>query len=309
MNLTSLINLLLLSAIWGGSFLFLRMAAPALGPVLLIEFRVGLAALFLLGVALLWRKRRHATAPVQGLQLRRYWKHYLLLGGLNSALPFLLLAYAAQTLTASLLSILNATSPVWGALVGALWARTPLSATTLSGLVVGAAGVAILVSFDRVTLLPGSGLAIAAALGAALSYGIASNYTRYATHASALAPFNNAHGSMWGATLLIAPALLLVPAPPLPGSDIIAAVVTLGVLCSGIAYLLYFRLVADIGPTSALTVTFLIPLFGVLWGYGLLDETVGWHTLIGSLTVVTGTALVTGFSPRALFAPRKPSHV
>lgn len=116
MNVASLSRLILLSAIWGGSFLFMRVGAPVMGPVMLIIFRVGLAALFLLAVALLLKKH---------LALKAHWRHYLVLGLFNSALPFLLFAYAAQTLSASLLSILNATAPIWGAIIGALWTRDP----------------------------------------------------------------------------------------------------------------------------------------------------------------------------------------
>jgi drug/metabolite transporter (DMT)-like permease len=110
---------------------------------------------------------------------------------------------------------------------------------------------------------------------------------------------------MWAACLLIAPGLLFSPMPAtIPGMGVIAAVVALGVLCSGVAYLLYFRLIADIGATSALTVTFLIPVFGVLWGRIFLNETVGWHTFLGAAIVLAGTALATGFSITAVFLPK-----
>jgi drug/metabolite transporter (DMT)-like permease len=109
---------------------------------------------------------------------------------------------------------------------------------------------------------------------------------------------------MWAAALLIAPAVPFFPASAVPGVGITAAVLALGILCTGIAYLLYFRLVADLDAASALTVTFLIPVFGVLWGFMFLGEVVGWYTVAGSVTVIIGTALVTGFSPRNLFAKK-----
>jgi drug/metabolite transporter (DMT)-like permease len=290
MDPASIARLVLLSAIWGASFLFIRIGAPVLGPSLLIFARVGLAALFLLAVAL------HLK---QALDARRHWRHYLMLGLFNSALPFLLFAYAAQTVSASLLSILNATAPMWAAAIAAAWTRTRLAPRPLVGLLLGIAGVALLAGVETLSLPAGGAAAILAALGAAFCYGLMSAYARSAT---AIEPFANAHGSMWAATLLLIPAALFAPWPASPPDGrILLAVVALGVLCSGVAYLLYFRLVADLGAASALTVTFLIPAFGILWGVLFLDETVGWHTLAGSALVLAGTALATGFSIRGLF--------
>lgn len=294
MNAASLVRLVSLSAIWGASFLLLRLGAPALGPVWLIFLRVLLAALFLFAVG------RYFAKP---LYAGHHWRHYLILGGFNSALPFLLFAYAAKSIPASLLSILNATAPIWAALIGALWTRTALSGRSALGLLLGVAGVGLLTGIEAATLAPGGGPAMAAAVAAAFSYGIA---TTYAKSASPVEPFANAHGSMWAATLLLLPVLAVAPMPAtMPGMDIVAVVVALGVVCSGLAYLLYFRLVADLGATPALTVTFLIPVFGVLWGHLFLDETVGWHTLAGAGLVLFGTALTTGFSPAALAASRR----
>jgi drug/metabolite transporter (DMT)-like permease len=292
MQTSSLIRLLILAAIWGGSFILMRIGVAILGPVMLIESRVVLAALFLLGVGAVMRKRLNA---------REHWKHYLVIGLFNSALPFLLFAYAAQTLTASLLSILNATSPIWGAVIGATWTRQPLSLKTVLGLFLGVAGVSVLVGFDTAALQPGAGIAVIAALTGAFSYGIA---TTYAKSAKQVDPFSNAHGSMWAAAFLIAPGIPFSMTHPTPGADIMLLVLALGIVCSGIAYLLYFRLIADIGATSALTVTFLIPVFGILWGNLLLGESITLHTMAGTVIVIVGTALVTGFSPAAIL-PKK----
>ena len=293
MTAASLVRLLALSAIWGASFLFMRMGAPVLGPVLLIGLRVLLAALFLAVVGAVLRKP---------LDARRNAGHYLVLGLFNSALPFLLFAFSARTLSASLMAILNATAPIWAAVIGAAWTRTALSARSLLGLALGVGGVALLVGFDPSTLRDGAPLAIGLALAAAFSYGIA---TQYAKSARKVEPFANAHGSMWAATLLIAPAVPFAPPAAMPGLVIGLAVLALGIVCSGIAYLLYFRLVADLGAASALTVTFLVPVFGVLWGHLFLGEPLGWNTLVGALVVVVGTALVTGFSVATLL--RRPA--
>jgi drug/metabolite transporter (DMT)-like permease len=296
MNTINMLRLVALAAIWGSSFLFMRIAAPVLGPALLIQYRVLFAALFL--AALAWCMRlRGKGAP---LDLRQHWKHYLVLGLFNSALPFLLFAFAARTLSASVLSVLNATAPMFGALVGAVWARQAVSGRTVAGLVLGTAGVLLLVGFDQVSERPGAMAAIGAALVAAFSYSIASQYAR---SARAVAPLANAHGSMWAATVLVIPSLFFFPAPGEPTVGIMAAVLALGVLCSGVAYILYFKLIEEVGATSALTVTFLNPMFGILWGALFLHEVIGWHTLAGSAIVLAGTALVTGFVPAFLRAP------
>ncbi|GAB3459488.1 DMT family transporter [Massilia terrae] len=294
MNTANLLRLVTLAAIWGGSFLFMRISAPVLGPAVLIEFRVLLAAIFLMLVGLVLRKR---AAP---LNLREHWKHYLILGFFNSALPFLLFAYGAQFLSASVESVLNATAPMWGALVGLVWKRQPIKASTFAGLVLGTVGVAVLVGFDSITAQPGAGLAVVAALVAAFCYSVASTYARSAKSVPA---FANAHGSMWASALLVLPVLPFFPQHGPATLPVVGSVVAIGILCSGIAYLIYFRLIDEIGPTSALTVTFLNPVFGILWGALFLGEVVGWYTVVGTAIVLCGTALVTGFVPRFGRAP------
>jgi len=289
MNTANLIQLFVLAAIWGCSFLFMRIASPVLGPAVLIEYRLAFAGAFLLLVSLALRKKLHVRAN---------WGHYLVLGFLNSALPFFLFAYAARTLSASMLSVLNATAPLWGALLGAIWTRTGVKLRTAAGLVLGTAGVALLVGFDHVSTRPGAGVAVAAALIAAFCYGIASIYAKTAKKVE---PFSNAHGSMWAAAILIIPLLPFFPSPGVPTAHIWAATLALGIACSGLAYILYFKLIADVGATSALSVTFLTPVFGILWGALFLDEVVGWYTVAGSAIVLLGTALVTGF----IGAPKK----
>jgi drug/metabolite transporter (DMT)-like permease len=292
MNTANCLRLLALAAIWGGSFLFMRIGVPVLGPVLLIAARVGFGALFLLLASRLLRKP---------LQLRAHWRHYLIIGFFNSALPFLLFAIAARTLPVSQLSVLNATAPIWGAVIGAVMERRGLAPKTVLGLALGLVGVAILMGIDNLQAGAANLLAMACGLSAAFCYGIA---TQYAKSAHKVEPFANAHGSMWAATVLLLPAVPAFPAISTPSVEVLLAVLALGVVCSGIAYLLYFRLVAELGAASALTVTFLIPAFGILWGHLFLGEAVSWHTALGALVVVIGTALVTGFSPRGLFARR-----
>lgn len=289
MGLGSIVRLVVLAAIWGSFFLFMKIASPVLGAPMVAELRVGLAAVFLLSIALYLRKP---------FQLSENWRHYLIVGFFNSALPFLLFCYTALNLTVSMLSILNATSPIWGAVCVAFWDRQWMSLRSAFGLVLGVIGVSILLGFDPIVMQLDNVLPICAVLLAAACYGLTSTYTR---HVKSVDPFNNAHGSMWGATLALLFVIPFFPIQVTSDIDVIAAVVILGVLCSGVAYLLYFRLVNDVGAPSALTVTFLVPVFGVLWGCLFLDETIGWHTLVGALTVVGGTMLVTGFSLKRLF--------
>lgn len=282
MNLRTFIQLLSLAAIWGASFLFMRISAPVLGASWVSSSRVLLAALLLLVWGLFIGKKLH---------VRKHARHYLTLGFFNSALPFMLFAYAAQIVSASVLSILNAAAPIWGAVILAALGKASLTGARLLGLCMGISGVAVLVGFDATISQPGAQLAVAAGLGAAFCYGIASTY---AASAPAINPFNNAHGSMWASSVLLLPLLLFLPVPSPPPLEPVLSVVLLGLVCTGVAYLLYFNLIAKLGPTSALSVTFIIPVFGVFWGWLLLDETVGWHTLVGALLVLCGTGLVTG---------------
>ncbi|MGI2954539.1 DMT family transporter [Vibrio alginolyticus] len=295
MTAVSFFRLLCLAAIWGGSFLFMRVAANTFGPTYLIEFRVTFAAVALLLIAVYLKKKLTLTA---------HTKHFFIIGLFNSAVPFLLFTYAAQTLNASTLAILNSTAPIWGALVGFVWYRSPLTAKSVLGMLIGIGGVAVLVGLDTSTIGEEAMLPIAASLMASFSYGIATNYTKNAPQVPA---FDNAHGSMWAAVIWVLPLLPFLPMRAEPSHFEWSSVVTLGVVCTGFAYLLYFRLVSDIGPASALTVTFLVPVFGILWGYLVLDEPVGSNTIIGTILVLSGTMLVTGFSPTAMLAKRKQS--
>ncbi|MEZ9784965.1 DMT family transporter [Vibrio breoganii] len=292
-----MLRLICLAAIWGGSFLFMRISANALGPAYLIEARVLFAAVSLLVVAWYMKKKLDFTA---------HTKHFFIIGLLNTALPFLLFAYAAQTLPASILSILNSTAAIWGAAIAIVWSRSLPTLRVIVGLISGVIGVYILVGLDNALLPAGSGAAMIAGVMAACCYGIASNYAK---NAPKISSFDNAHGSMWAACLIVLPLLPFMPIREMPDVQISISVILLGVVCTGLAYLLYFRLIEDLGPPSALSVTFLIPLFGILWGYLFLGEQVGWNTALGALFVIGGTMLVTGFSIKKMLASnRKVKH-
>jgi drug/metabolite transporter (DMT)-like permease len=289
MTPASLAQLVLLGAIWGGAHALTRYSVPYVGPVWLVELRIGMAAVMLSCVA--WMTARP-------LRLARQWRQILVLGAINTALPFFLLTYAAKSLNASVLSVLNATAPVFGALVGALWLKQRLTLPVCAGLLLGVAGVAVLVAEDLAVAHIPSGWPVTAVLCTAFLYGLSSNYARL--HAASLDHFNAAHGSLWVACLLMLPA---VPAHRPPGpisAGHVAAALTLGIVCTGVAYLLYFKLIRDVGPMSALTVAYLIPVFGVLWGAAFLGEPVTAALLAGGTLVAAGIALATGMGPRAL---------
>lgn len=283
MDVASIFRLIALAAIWGGSFLFMRIGAPVFGPGVLIELRVGLAALFLWLVCRMLKRQT---------RLLQHWRHFLIIGLLNSALPFLLFAYAAQTLSASLLSILNSSAPIFGAIIVALWLRQPVGRSAALGLLLGMVGVATLVAGSPMVHGEGWWWAIAAGLAAPFCYGLASAYTKQSP--VAVDPTDNAHGSMWAAAILVLPFALLMPIRQTPTPFDWVAVSTLAIVCTGAAYLIFFRLIKDVGPMRALSVTFLIPVFGVLWGALFLGETVGWSKLFGGALVLCGTALANG---------------
>ncbi|MFC7418854.1 DMT family transporter [Iodobacter arcticus] len=295
MSVASALRLIVLAALWGASFLFLRLSVASMEPAWLITFRVGVAAVFLSAVALFTRRK---------FDWKAHKAELLVLGVLNGAIPFVFYALAAKALTASLMSIMNATAPIWGMLLTMIFMRQKPSFKGLAGLLLGIAGVALLVGLDKVSTKPGAGMAILASLAATFCYGLASVYTRMKVRG--IASFDMAHGSMWAATLVLLPFLLWIPAPhTMAISPVVAvAVLGLGVLCTGWAFLIYFRLIQDIGPASTLTVTFLIPVFGILWGVLFLGESVSSNTFVGAALVLLGTALATGFSPRALWAKK-----
>ncbi len=281
MRSADLIRLITLAAIWGASFLFMRIVAPVLGALWTAEVRVAIAG----GAMLLFM-----AATRRAMYFGRNWKQYLILGTINSALPFALFAYAALTLPAGYSAIVNATSPLWGALIGAAVLGERLTARKIGGLFIGVAGVAFLVRLGPAQFTPQLLLAALACVGAAMCYGVAGAYSKKAS--VSIAPPLMATGSQLGAALVILPFLTLAPvrAEITPFILVIAAV--LGLLCSAVAYFIYFRLIADLGPTKALTVTFLIPLFALVWGALFLHETVNLNTLIGCALVVLATWLV-----------------
>ena len=280
-------ELVLLAAVWGASFLFMRLGAGAFGAIPLSWLRVAGAALVLLPL-LRWRGETAA--------LRAHWKPVFVVGVMNSALPFVLFSYALLSITASLSSIFNAASPLFGALIAWLWLKDRLSAPRIAGLFIGFAGVLGLAGDEAGVSgnadATSGALAVLACLLASLLYGWSVNFTRrYLTGVPSMAV---AAGSQLAAALaLLVPALWLWPAAT-PGAAAWANVAGLAVLCTGLAYILYFRLIAHAGPANAIAVTYLIPAFAVLWGGLFLGERPTAVMLAGCAVILLGTALATG---------------
>jgi drug/metabolite transporter (DMT)-like permease len=284
---TWLIEFVLLAAIWGASFLFMHLGAREFGAVATAGVRVTIAALFLLPI-LLWNGL--------GRQLAQHWKKTFFVGLLSSGIPFACYAFALLSISTGLSSILNATVPLFGAVVAWVWLKDRPHGLRIVGLALGFIGVALL-AWDKASFKPdatgqSSAWAVLACLVACLCYGLSASFTkRYLSGTPALV---TATGSQLGASLGLAlPTLWLWPAR-MPSSTAWLALLAVGVLCTGLAYILYFRLLAQMGPAGSLTVTFVIPVFAVVYGVIFLDETVSlWMLLCGAI-IVFGTALSVG---------------
>jgi drug/metabolite transporter (DMT)-like permease len=275
-------RLLLLAAIWGAAFIFLRVAAPVLGPAWTSELRVLLG-----GLALLAWFRALGFDP----GLRAYWRFYLLIGTVNIAIPFALYAFAAMHAPASLLSIVNAMSPLFGLAWSALFRDERVTLRKAAGLLLGIAGVALIARPAAIAQDPLFGWAIAAALGACCAYGLTGVLIK--RHRSGASPRGMAAGNQLAAAVVLLPLLPLLPPLAAPSALVVANLLALALLASGVAFVLYFRLIADVGATRALTVTYLIPLFGILWGWLFLGEALPASALAGGVLILAGTVLVT----------------
>lgn len=282
MNLRHVGVLLLLAAIWGASFLFIRIASPVLGPVFLVELRVWLAAFALLLYALVTKR-----LPTW----RGQWRAYLILGALNCAIPFTLVATAELHLTASLAAILNATIPLFTVVVAAVWGQERLTLQKGFGLLVGFVGVGILVGWSPLPLNARVLLSAGASVLASFFYAVGGVYSKVAFKDTP--PLALAIGQQVAAGLLLLPiAVFRIPTTK-PSVSIILAVLALALLSTAVAYLLYFFLIKSVGPTNTLSVAFLIPVFGLLWGMLFLGESLSAGSLVGLSMIFLSIVCVT----------------
>jgi drug/metabolite transporter (DMT)-like permease len=282
-----LVDFVLLAAIWGSSFMFMRLGARELGAFPTAGLRVTIAALFLLPI-LLWRG--------QGPVMRKHWKITFAVGLVNSALPFVCFTYALLHISTGLSSILNATVPLFGAMVAWLWLKDRPNSSRLLGLLIGFLGVAML-AWNKATFQPNAdgvttGWAVLACLLACLCYGLAASATK--RYMSGLPSLVSSTGSQLGAAVALVPFTLWYWPDHAISINAWLSVIVLGVLCTGIAYILYFRLIERAGPARALSVTFGIPVFAVFYGVVLLGEVVTPWMLGCGLVIVLGTTLSTG---------------
>jgi len=283
MRAHSIVELLLLSFFWGSSFLLIQVGVAEFGPAPLIFLRTMLAGLVLF-IVLAFRREIWS--------LLTHWKNFVPLGLLDSSLPYLLSAYAALHIPSGTISVINAVTPLWGALVAWLWLGIRLTVTSILGLLIGLLGITFLV-WDRFELaLNDSTLALTAAICGPICYALSACYAK--KYLSSFSPFVNATGSSLTSGVLLLPlAWYWWPQAPVSTTAWMAALV-LAVLCSAVAYVLYYRLIQHIGPARAMTVSYLVPVVGLFWGWMLLDEHFTLRTLLGVLLIFSGLALANG---------------
>lgn len=277
------LRLVLLSSLWGFSFIFMRVAAPEFGPVSLIFLRMALSALLLLPL----------LANRKNLRLiRENLGPLVILGITTTALPYTLLALATVRLEAGFTSLINAATPIATALIGAAFFATPILRQQVIGLTLALAGVAVLSAGRLDFSAGGDGWFIAAALAATVSYGVGGNYSR--TRLSHLpSPVLAAGACAVAALVLLVPGLLFWPETPISGIAWISAL-ALAALSTAAALLLYFALIASAGATATSTVTMLVPVSALAWGMLLLDEAITLQVLVGMVVTLVGTAIATG---------------
>ncbi len=284
MPLKDLRDLFLLAALWGSSFLFMRLAVNDFGPVAFIELRIGISAVFLLAISALMNKLQ---------ALKTHWKRISVCGILNVGLPFFGFAYAAQTMSAGSLAVIDALVPLFGALIARVWLRERLTGMRALGLAIGFAGVIVLVYKDLSFDPNGDGWAVVAAISAPFFYGVAACYS--SKYMQGIDPIACATGSMLATAIMLLPlAIWMWPASPV-SSTAWLSVISVAILCTGIAYVIFFRLIASVGASRTITVTFLIPPFGVFWGVMLLGEQLTANIVVGAVIVLAGALLATGF--------------
>lgn len=281
MRVVNVFQLIVLAAVWGSSFIFMRILAPAIGPVKTADLRILIGGLALVVWFIIKKK---------DLKWREYWKIYLIVGILNAAVPFILYAFAALYIPASYSSILNAMAPVFGVVFAAFWLKEKITAAKVIGLFAGVAGVALISWKGPVDMTLTAALAMGACLCAAMCYALAGVYMKLKT--AGMNSFYIAACSQLLAGVVIFPFNFTESGEVELSWFIVANILFFALVCTSLAFVIYFKLLEEVGPAKALTVTFLIPVFGILWGWMFLNEVITLSVIAGTLLIISGTVFI-----------------
>ncbi len=285
-TLRDYIELFILSAIWGSSFLFLRIASPEFGPIFLIEMRVASGLIVLLPICLLLGKIQ---------ELKENWKMIFILSLSNMTIPFCLFAYSALNMGAGILSIINATVPFFTAIIAFLVYQQRMTRYGLIGLMVGFMGVAVLVFDPSESSGVTNDLAIPSALFACVLYGVALNIVSHKLQG--VSGISITTGALFFSTIVLIPFAVIERPEVMPQGSVWFSVLALGVVCTGFGYILFYRLIARIGSQQAIMTTYLIPIFSILWGNLFLAESITLFMIFGGMLVLMGVGMTTGRLP------------
>jgi drug/metabolite transporter (DMT)-like permease len=281
-----LARLVALAAMWGASYLFMRQAVPYLGAIAMIEVRVLVGGLLLLAY----------VAAMRGtVGWSKHWRAYLFVGAFGLALPFVLIAQALTTIDASTAAILNALSPLFASIVAALWIKDPLTPAKIGGIFLCLAGTVVLVGWTPAPMTTSQLVGAALSVIATAFYGYSIVFTK--VNLKEASPLGTSAGTLLMAAAVLAPvALFAGPAHPLPEIPAAAwlSLAALAVISTAFAFILYYRLIADVGPVKAITVTLLVPIFGMVWGVAFLGEPITAGRIAGCAIILAGCSLILG---------------
>ena len=284
-TIRDLIELLILSALWGSSFLFLRIASPEFGPVFLIEIRVASGLVVLFPICFLMGKLG---------ELISHWKMIFIVGLSNMAIPFCFFAYSALNMGAGVLSLMNATVPFFTAIIAFVFFRQGMNRLALVGLLVGFFGVVVLVFDPSESSEVTSQLAILSALFACVLYGAALNLVAHKLRG--VSGISITTGGLLFSAIVLLPLAIIQRPEIMPQGQVWLSVLALGIICTGFGFLLFYRLISRIGSQRAIMTTYLIPLFSILWGSLFLEESITLFMIFGGMLVLMGVGMTTARS-------------
>lgn len=273
--------LVVLASIWGASFMFMRVLSPYLGPVLTASFRLLIGGSFL---TLVYLKIGYKV------DYKRNWKKLFLIGVISQAIPYFLFSYAALFIQSNVSVIMNSLSPLFGLVLSVLFLNDKFTIKQLIGLMFGVVGVVLISSVQSFESNADFFIGIALCLIAAFFYGLSGVYIK--AKAKDIDARSIAVGSQLFAGLVLIPFISIFPVRQIPTFHLFLVLIVFGILCSGIANIIYFKIMKEDGPVKALMVTYLMPIFGILWGYLFLSEGITISLLIGGVIIIIGTVFI-----------------